>query len=151
MDNSSQPSGSDRAAIEEMRYRLAQYLDQKDWAELSDLFTDEVHIDFPDYGMAPQTIPRQTFVDSFRQSLGRPDLVTQHLCTNARIRIAGNTAVCVTNWAGYHFMPNFAGGDEFTLRGQYTDALTRTGDGWRISGVAFKLAYTTGNAGLLAG
>lgn len=151
MDYPSQPANSDRAAIEEMRYRLAQHLDHKDWTDLLDLFTDVVYIDFPDYGMAPQTVPRQAFVDSFRQSLGRPGLVTQHLCTNARVRIDGDRAVCVTNWAGHHFMPDVAGGDEFTLRGQYTDTLTRTGDGWRISGVAFQLAYTTGSANLLNG
>ena len=151
MENQPLMPWADRAIIEEMRYRFAQYLDERDWHGLRSLFADEVHLNFPDYGMAPQTVPGAAFADSFKQSLSRPGLVTQHLCTNARIRIQGDTAVCLTNWAGYHYLPHSAGADEFTLRGTYTDTLIRTGNGWRISSVAFKLAYSTGNADLLGG
>ena len=141
----------DRIAIEEVRHRYAQALDTQNWEALPPLFTAQVSTDFSDFGMPPQTVPQEAFIASFRQNLSRPGLRTQHVFSSFRIVVTGDTATSVSNFVGHHFLPGFEGGEEFTLRGEYTDTLVRTAQGWQMSGVACKLFFMTGNPNLLAG
>lgn len=150
MENSQLQELQDRMAIEEVRHRYAQALDYQNWGALPSLFTDEVMIDFPDFGMSAQTVAREDFINSFQHNLSRPGLKTQHIFSSFRVHVEGDRATSISNFVGHHFLPGFEGGEEFTLRAEYTDTLTRAADGWRLSGVACKVFFMTGNPRLLA-
>lgn len=138
-----------RAAIEQVRYQYAQALDRQDWDLLAGLLADEVAVDFASFGGPVQTVPRPALVDNFRHNLSRPGLVTQHLCTNFRITLAGDEATSVLHWVGQHFVPGLAGGEEFTLRAEYTDQLRYWNGSWRIVGMTAQRLFVTGNPGVL--
>ena len=140
----------DREAIKEIRARIAQALDYRDWALFESCFQEEVETDFTAYGIPAQKVRREELSGSYRHNLSREGLRTQHLFTNFRIVVDGDTAHCTTNFIGQHFLQGFEGGDEFHLRGEYRDQLVRTKDGWKIAAVTFILFYATGNPALLA-
>jgi hypothetical protein len=140
----------DKEAIRDIRYQWGEALDNKNWAQFESLFTDEIDTDFTAWGIPPQRIPKAYFVAMFsQQSFKRADLITQHLYTNFRISIENDTATCVCNFMGQHFIPNFEGGEEYCLRGEYTDGLVKTKDGWKINKLKYRQFYATGNAALL--
>ncbi len=140
----------DREAIREVRARLAQALDYKDWALFESFFTEEVEVDFSSYGVPVQKVRREDLTGSYRQNLSREGIRTQHLFTNFRITIDGDRAECISNFLGQHFLQGFEGGDEFHLRGEYHDQLTRTQAGWKIHALKFVFFFATGNPALIA-
>ena len=141
----------DREAIKEVRSLLAQALDYKDWALFESLFTEEVDTDFTSYGVPAQRVRREDVMQSYQHNLSREGLRTQHISSNFRITIDDDTAQCISNFLGQHFIQGFEGGDEFFLRGEYHDRLLRTKTGWKICALKFILFYTSGNPALLAG
>ena len=151
MEPTSLPDLLAHQAIAAVRYRFAQCLDEQDFDTLLSLFAEQVEADFTDFGAPAQTVPPQALVANFRHNLSRPGLRTQHLCTNFRIALAGDQATSTLQWVGHHFLAGAEGGEEFTLRAEYTDHLTRTNGGWLITGLTARLRFTTGNPGLLAG
>ncbi len=101
----------------------------KDWTLLESLFLEEVETDFSSYGVPPQKVRREDLVQSYQHNLSREGLRTQHICSNFRITINDDTAHCISNFIGQHFIKEFEGGNEFYLRGEYHDQLTRTQTG----------------------
>ena len=141
----------DREAIKEVRTHLAQALDYRDWTLFDSLFTEEVEADFTAYGVPKQRVPREALRQSYQHNLGREGLRTQHIVSNFRIKINGDTAQCVSNFLAQHYIKGFEGGEEFFLRAEYTDQLVRTGEGWKISALTLSnLFYVTGNPAILA-
>ncbi|MBA2681894.1 MAG: nuclear transport factor 2 family protein [Ktedonobacteraceae bacterium] len=141
----------DREAIKEVRGLLAQALDYKDWALFESLFLEEVEADFTAYGVPAQKVRREDLRGSYQHNLSREGLRTQHISSNFRITIDGDTARCISNFLAQHYIQGFEGGEEFFLRAEYTDQLTRTEGGWKISAIILsKLFYTSGNSGILA-
>jgi len=141
----------DREAIKEVRATFAQALDHKDWTLLESLFVEEVDTDFTAYGVPAQRVRREDVVKSYQHNLSREGLRTQHISSNFRITINGDTAHCRSNFLAQHYIQGFAGGDEFFLRAEYHDQLTRTAIGWKISALTFTMFYTSGNPAILAG
>ena len=140
----------DREVIKELRYKIAQSLDFKDWALFESLVMDEVDTDFSAMGIPEQKASRADFVGSFRHNLRREGLELQHIYSNFRITIEGNTATSKFNQLAQHYIQGFEGGEEFFLRGEYTDKLIRTADGWKLAGVTFVPMYALGNPAILA-
>jgi hypothetical protein len=141
----------DKEAIRDIRTQWGEALDNKNWAQFESLFTDEIDTDFTAWGIPPQVIPKAYFVGMFSQkSFRRAELITQHLYTNFRISIEKDTATSVCNFIGQHYIPNFEGGEEYCLRGEYTDGLVRTPEGWKINKLKLRQFFATGNAALLA-
>ena len=140
----------DREAIKEVRATFAQALDYKDWTLLGSLFMEEVDTDFTAYGVPAQKVPREDLVKSYQHNLSREGIRTQHISSNFRIAINGDTAHCVSNFLAQHYIQGFEGGDEFFLRGEYHDHLTRTEASWKISALTFTMFYTSGNPTILA-
>lgn len=141
---------ADREAIRELFATFAEALDNRDWALLRRLCVDEVDTDYSAWGIAPQRMSADNLVGLFRGSFWRPGLRTQHLYTNYRIRVTGDTARVVFNFLGQHYAPGFAEGEESVLRGEYTDTLERGTDGWKITGVTLRVFFTSGAIGMLA-
>ena len=140
----------DKEAIQQVRFRWAEALDNRDWELFKSLFTDSIDTDFTDWGIAIQTVDKENFVlNFFKKNLSKPNLKTQHLFSNFRISINRNEASSVCNFVGNHFIENFPDGQEYCLHGEYIDTLIKTMSGWKISGIKFKLRYQTGNQKLL--
>lgn len=151
MDNQVLQEMLDREAIKEVRSRLAQALDYRDWVLFESLFTNEVETDFTAYGVPAQKVPREALRKSYQHNLSREGLRTQHISSNFRITITGDTAHCISNFLGQHFIQEFEGGEEFYLRAEYHDQLTRTKDGWKINALTLTTVYVTGNPSILMG
>lgn len=139
----------DRTAIQCVRHTFAWALDTKDWQVLTGLLAEEVAVDFTSFGVPAQVMHQQILIDGFQHNLGRAGLVTQHLCSNFRITLDQHRATSVSHWVGHHFVPNLAGGEEFTLRAEYTDLLTRLNGRWYIIGLSARKLFTTGNPQVL--
>lgn len=141
---------ADREAIRELFAAFAEALDHRDWAALRRFYADEVDADYHVWGIPPQRLPADALVELFRQSFWRPELRTQHLYTNFRIQVTGDTARVVFNFLGQHYAPGFADGEESVLRGEYTDTLQRGAAGWEITAVALRVFFTSGAMGMIA-
>ena len=140
----------DREAIKEVRALLAQALDYKDWTLFESLFMEEVEADFTAYGVPAQKVRREDLRGSYQHNLSREGLRTQHISSNFRITIDGDTARCVSNFLAQHYIKEFEGGEEFFLRAEYTDQLIRIEAGWKISAITLsRLFYTSGNSAIL--
>lgn len=141
----------DREAIKDVRYRFALALDTRDWALFESLFADEVDADLSAFGSPRRTMPRAELAALFRHSFRRPaaENPTQQLYANLLVEVDGDKATCRSYLVGYHQIPGFAGGDDATLRAQYTDRMTRTADGWKIAATALHVFSVTGNPQVL--
>lgn len=139
----------DREAIKEVRARFAQALDFKDWTLFESLFLEELETDYADFGIPAQKMRREDLSKIFKYAFGREGLRTQHIISNFRITVTGDTAQCISHFLGQHYIQGFEGGEEFDLKAQYTDQLVRTEDGWKIRAVKFTVFYTLGNRALI--
>jgi 3-phenylpropionate/cinnamic acid dioxygenase small subunit len=141
----------DREAIKEVRALLAQALDYQDWSLFESLFTEEVETDFTAYGVPARKVRREELRQSYQHNLSREGLRTQHISSNFRITVNGDTAQCISNFLGQHYIQGFEGGEEFFLRAEYTDQLVRTEHGWKIRALTLTiLFYVSGNPAILA-
>lgn len=139
----------DQTAIQCIRHDFARALDRKDWQLLTGLLAEEIAVDFTSFDMPAQVMHQQVLIDSFQHNLSRPGLVTQHLCSNFRITLDQHRATSVSHWVGHHFVPGLAGGEEFTLRAEYTDLLIQLNGRWFIIGLTARKLFTTGNPQVL--
>ena len=139
----------DRLAILELVSRLALTIDAKDWDAMGRLFTDTVYHDRTSLtGGEPYTAPVAQFVDGWRQTLQNMDAV-HHQITNHVVNVDGDQATCTANMQGTHVLANASGGPMWTVGGRHEYQLTRTADGWRISGLTFTLQWATGNMNIV--
>lgn len=139
----------DREQIREALYRFAEGLDNRDWSLIKSLCHETVDTDYRVWGIPEQALDRDAFVGLFQSSFWRPALRTQHLYTNFRIDLSENTAQVVFNFLGQHYVPDFPDGEEFYLRGEYTDTLVRSAEGWKIRAVRLRVFYVSGAAQML--
>lgn len=139
----------DREAIKEVRARFAQALDFKDWTLFESLLLEELDTDYADFGIPAQKMHREDLSKIFRFAFSKEGLRTQHIISNFRITVTGDTAQCISHFLGQHYIQGFEGGDEFFLKAQYTDQLVRTEDGWKIGALTFTVFYMSGNRALI--
>lgn len=141
----------DKEAIRQIRYQFAEALDNKDWHLFETLFADEIDTDYTAWGIPVQKMEKSFLVAMFsKQAFRNAELVTEHLYSNFRITIEQDKAICVSNFLGQHYIANFEGGEEFYLRGEYTDQLVKTKQGWKLSGLKLRIFYMSGNPKILA-
>jgi len=120
----------DRIEIEELMYRYAEMVDQRDWKKMDQIFALEASIDFTAAGgvKAP-----------FRENLAWLGRVLEswplnlHIITNLIIELDGDAA----NSRCYFHAPigrEVPDGPQYliTNAGYFLDRLIRTGTGWRI-------------------
>ena len=131
----------DQAAINDLLDEYADAIDARDFERVEAVFTDDAHLDYSSAGGLSG--PRNEVIGWLRESLPAVTL-TQHLLTNRRVRVDGDTATATTQL----FNPLLFSGDETTqlllLGGLYDDALTRTPDGWRITDRVHRTIWTAG-------
>jgi hypothetical protein len=135
----------DRAEIIDLSVRMGWHLDHCEWDQLTDLFTDDVLLDYTSLnGGAPELTPRKDVVARWQGN--REGLTaTQHLLSNQLVTIDGDTATATAMFQATHLLPNPYGGPLWTLGGQYRYGLTRGAFGWRISALAMSIIWADGN------
>lgn len=142
----------DRALISERVIKYARSIDSADWNALAQCFTDPVHVDFSEAGMAAADFPRDQFVGFASGGLSGFTAL-QHLSPNHVIEFDDtdpDRAVCHSYMYAQHYLTDAKGGDFFLMRGSYTNSMLRTPSGWRIERVVQHLSWTEGNTDLPA-
>jgi hypothetical protein len=121
---------SDRLQIRELLDTYAVGIDTRDWALLASCCTPDAVLDYTAYGGPKGSV--QEGVDWIAKAMSHI-AVSQHLVTNVRISLDGDTATSHC----YLFSPLAADSKEgdrrtFLVGGYYDDRLRRTDDGWRL-------------------
>ena len=133
--------------ITRRRYEYAQGIDTRDFALLRSIFTDEVTMDFEDYGGPPvQTLKADDWVRAVETLISGLD-ATQHVMTNpiVDVDVDADTAVCRMYMKAEHFLKNDQGNFDFAIGGYYVDRLKRIDGRWLITAVTLKLFWSRGN------
>ena len=69
--------------------------------------------------------------------------VTQHVLSNHRITVQGDTATCAVYMQARHFpRPEEAGQTVWDIGGYYTHYLTRMAEGWKIARYILTVTWT---------
>lgn len=137
--------------IETVISRLLRMVDDRDWTGLPSVFTEQVQVDYTSlWGGEPETLHRDALIGRWRDLLSGLD-ATQHLGGNvlAEIDADGHGASAVSNVIGVHRLTNPTGGPLWTVGGTYHTRLFRTGDGWAISSLTLRVAWTEGNTNIM--
>ena len=135
--------------LTELSYRYAFAIDDRDWAALRQVFTDEVEIDF---GLGEENVFRtgDAFVAGSRAALERLD-ATQHIFSNHLFEVDGDRATGRFYMYAQHLKSGAEGGALHTLGGQYHDEYVRADDGWKVRRRVFRAIWGWGNNGFNPG
>jgi 3-phenylpropionate/cinnamic acid dioxygenase small subunit len=140
----------EEARIQRVLVRYAQALDERDWAALDEVFTDDARVRYESIG---EFSGRAAIVEVVRTALA-PCGRTQHLIGNFRIALDGPRATASCYLQAIHRGLGERAGDTLTVWGEYRDRLERRAEGWRIAErelVLFQTAGTIGPTALDAG
>jgi ketosteroid isomerase-like protein len=121
----------DRLAISDVLDDYAHGVDTKDWDLVMSAFAPDATLDYSAFGGPSGS--RQEVV-AWISSLVTTFPLTQHLITNRRIKVDGDTATCTAEL--FAPMGSDAGEGKMNMLftgGRYVDAFTKTPDGWKIS------------------
>lgn len=116
----------DRFAIIAALDRYAECLDTRDWNGLSDVFADDVEIDFG--------VWRATDLAGVRRNISQfldPCGPSQHLLGNYRITLDGDRASSRCYCRVMHFGKNEHAGKTYETWLEYADEWIRSTNGWR--------------------
>jgi 3-phenylpropionate/cinnamic acid dioxygenase small subunit len=138
----------DRQEIEDVLIAYTHSLDRRDWAALEKCFTPEATTYYGELGGSNDN--RDEIVDTCKQAL-EPIEASQHLVSNLIIEVDGDSATAVCYLNGLHATKGTPGGDVCTVFGTYSDRLTRTDEGWRISHRELEIGWVEGNLAVMSG
>jgi hypothetical protein len=136
----------DRQQISETVIRYAMSLDRADWDLFRDCISDPIFIDFSQWsGMEAREWRRDEWADFAREVLTGFD-ARQHLSPNHVITFAGDDeATCISYMYAQHHLSGAPGGDDFLMRGYYTNVLERSGAGWTVKSMTQHFVWGEGN------
>lgn len=135
----------DRIAVTDVLTRYATACDSRNWALLDDVFTPDVEAN---YGGPNVFNNRKAVVEMIRSMLGGCG-PTQHMLSNYRIMIEGDTADSVCSVRAFHAGIGQAKGKTFVVWGEYRDRLIRTPVGWRIAKRTMAVTWVEGSFDVL--
>ena len=121
----------DLRAIADLLDTYAHAIDTRDWVLLAKVFTEDAVIDYTASGG-----PRGSFADAVAFLIPSLGMITmsQHLITNKRIVIDGDTATSTAYFYSPLAVTDENGATQMLhVGGSYQDAFRRTEDGWRIT------------------
>jgi hypothetical protein len=134
----------DRFAIIAVLDRYSECLDTRNWAGLSDVFTEAVDMDFGVWKATSLDEVRQN-IRSFLDGCGP----SQHLLGNYRIELDGDRASSRCYCRVMHFGKGEHEGKTFESWIEYADELVRTQKGWRSSKRSAHAQMNQGDISLL--
>jgi SnoaL-like domain len=124
----------DRALISEVVTKYAIAVDRRDWTMFADCFTDPVHADYSENGLAAADFVRDELVAIVRDAVSGYT-ATQHLSPNHVIAFDDDDpdrAICTSYMYAQHHVDTSEKSEFLLLRGSYSNHMVRTADGWRI-------------------
>lgn len=121
---------SDRMEIQDLLYAYADIIDQKNFDQLRDIFTEDAFIDYSVYGGAAGTLEE---IITFLKEAMTIFPNTHHLNANVQIKVAGDTGSGKVMCFNPQEMDLGETTQTFMLGLWYVDKYQRTDKGWRIS------------------
>ncbi len=119
--------------------------DAKDWKTLRSYFTDEVEVDFTQLsGGEPATITADALVGGWQTNLFA-EKKTFHQRGNHRIEIEGNHAEVFSKAYAFNLLESGKVTGLWEVWGNYTHALCRTENGWKVSGMTLEVIHQRGD------
>jgi hypothetical protein len=141
----------DRLDVIDVCTRMAWHTDRRQWDALTELFADEVTLDYTSLaGGAPAQLDRDALVGSWRQLFGTMT-ATQHLLGNHLVTVDSNVAECTAQFQATHLADMAPAEDRWILGGHYWFGLIRVSGQWRISAVTMTMTWSSGNQAILDG
>lgn len=135
----------DRYEIEQILVRYAQACDTRDMSLLQTIFIKDATTD---YGGEHKYSSRQDINDLIMRMLGGCG-PTQHVVTNFRIDVDGDTAKSTCYIRADHIGAGKMAGIRYECWGEYIDDLVRTPAGWRIKHRTMNTRHATGDFNIL--
>lgn len=119
--------------------------DAKDWKTLRSYFTDEVEIDFTQLsGGEPATITADDFIKGWETNLFA-EKKTFHQRGNHRIEIEGERARVFSKAYAFNLLESGEVTGLWEVWGNYTHALRKTENGWKVSGMTLDIIHQRGD------
>ena len=132
---------ADRVEITEVLSRYAQYVDERDWDRLGEVFVPGAVVDFTNNGGERNTYPEIT---GYLQESLSIFAAIQHYQTNFAIDVDGDTAT-VRNYVVTQMVTIVDGADQLLMDGGcYDSTLVRTPGGWRLQEYVASLVWLDG-------
>jgi hypothetical protein len=131
---------SDREEIVEALAEVAAALDARDWGTVRARFTSDTHA----YGVHGQ----DELVQQLQAHLGGVG-PTQHLLSNHRVSVSGDSARSFTYGRIHHVGAGPMEGSSYECMGEYDDEWVRTSAGWRICRRWFDIRIEIGDFAVL--
>lgn len=126
--------------------RFARILDGKKFADIADVFAEEVIYDYGAGGAGVGLAQLRALFESFLADCGP----TQHLIGSIIITVDGDTALSRSYVQARHQRPANLKGPIYDTSGEYIDRWERRREGWRVVRRDVEWLIFTGEASILA-
>lgn len=124
--------------------RYARMCDERDWAALDDIFSDDASADYGGW----QLRDRAAILSMLRRHLDGCG-PTQHLLGNLEVTVAGETVTSRVAVRAAHRGADDLVQETYDCLGEYQDRWTLTPNGWRIAHRSMKVRLEFGSRTLL--
>lgn len=138
---------ADEAELARIPTEIEIAVDRKDWTKARQFFGDSVRIDFTSLiGGEPSTVPADGLIAGWSANL-KGNKESLHMRGTPLISISGDRATVYSNGYAWNRMPGApdGSGDLWEVWGNYTHVLTRTPQGWRVTGFTFAKTHERGS------
>mgnify|MGYP001158188441 FL=1 len=127
--------------IRELQDAYSLAMDHGEFRYFNDIFTEDIQAN---YGIAGTGSGLESLKTICREALEPLDTV-QHINGNHWARIDSQSAEAGCYFRVHMTRENAVGGEHFEMGGKYTDQLTLTENGWRISKRKIDIIWNSGN------
>ena len=127
--------------IRELQDAYSMAMDHGEFGYFNDIFMEDIQAN---YGIAGTGSGLESLKSICREALEPLDVV-QHVNGNHWARIDTQSADAGCYFRVHMTRKDAVGGDHFEMGGKYTDKLTLTEDGWRISKRKIDIIWSSGN------
>lgn len=137
----------DEAELARIPTEIEVAVDRKDWAKARTFFAEHVRIDFTSLvGGQPTTIPSDGLMQGWSANL-KGDKESLHIRGGALVSITGDKAKVYSNGYAWNRKPGApdGSGDLWEVWGNYTHEMTRTAQGWQVTGFTFVKTHERGS------
>ena len=138
-------SPEDRRAIADVTVRYCWAIDEGDWADLANVFSEDAVFE---PGFAAPIRGRSAIQDFIAGVLGRLD-GSQHMVTNHQIWSREGDVRSRCYFHAQHTRRGIEGGANYVVAGIYRDGWTPSPEGWYICSRTIEVLWTEGNAAVV--
>ena len=138
-------SPEDRQDIVDGTIRYCWALDERNWADLAQVFAEDASVAF---GFAPRVdgLPGiQAFVSNVLDALDS----SQHMVTNHQVETVDGVTRSRCYFHAQHTRKGVEGGANYVVAGIYRDVWSQSLAGWRIRSRELEILWTEGNAAVV--